>query len=98
MTLRDSRSKISQRLSFRSKPKDRKPGHDGLDIIGVPGQHDTHEQNLSVSDALGMLQERVEYFQREVDICSQERLGRVEVAAEDMKRGLVDLWKQNQSE
>lgn len=41
---------------------------------------DDGEQKLSVDGALAELQSEIDHFQKEVDICEQERLGSIQIA------------------
>jgi len=59
---------------------------------------DEHEQRLTVGHALADLQKQIDSFQKEVDLCERERLGRVEKATSDLKRGLVFVAEQNSRE
>ncbi|KAK3331866.1 hypothetical protein B0T19DRAFT_414117 [Cercophora scortea] len=50
---------------------------------------------LTVPNAIAELQKHIDRFQRQVDICSEERLGRGEISNGYMVRGLLYLMKQN---
>ncbi|KAI0381927.1 hypothetical protein F5Y04DRAFT_288095 [Hypomontagnella monticulosa] len=56
---------------------------------GKVKEEDLQGEKVSVSDALAKLQDQIQGFQAEVDICSQERLGRVEEGITVLKGGLV---------
>lgn len=81
----------------QSKRSNQKPKVDGNGITHSTAEaddEDAHEQIMTVTDALDELQDRIDSFQREVDICAQERLGRVESGIGDVKKALVFVSKQ----
>lgn len=51
-----------------------------------------------MDDALAELQNEIDHFQKEVDICRQERLGRIQVAVGDLGHGLRFVMEQNSGE
>jgi len=53
---------------------------------------------MTVADALTELQNQIDRFQRQVDICSEERLGRVEMDTGDIKRTQINLARQTRCE
>lgn len=73
---------------IHSKSNRRKQKADG-GIAGEGGDNTDHEQNTSVPDALAELRSRIQEFQTEVDMCAQERLGRIELGISDVKRALA---------
>ncbi|KAK7749144.1 hypothetical protein SLS62_008432 [Diatrype stigma] len=91
--------KLKKGLGFVSQSR---RGNQKLKVDGSGGLHstveadneDAHEQSMTVTDALDELQSRIDSFQTEVDICAQERLGRVEAGIGDVKKGLVFMSKQ----
>ncbi|KAF2635659.1 hypothetical protein P280DRAFT_536075 [Massarina eburnea CBS 473.64] len=50
----------------------------GVAITNGPDDDEDQESKLTVTDALSELQDRVDRFQKGVDICREERLGRIE--------------------
>lgn len=52
------------------------------------------KQRLTVISALADLQTQIDRFQNEVDICREERLGRVEISRRDIMHSLVYVAKQ----
>ncbi|KAM3069777.1 hypothetical protein ACMFMG_010485 [Clarireedia jacksonii] len=77
-------AKTLHSLPFRSK----------LDADGAVDEDD-QEQKLTVPDALDQLQKRIENFQKEVDMCEREKLGRVEKTTANIESGLVFVANQN---
>ncbi|KAI8712656.1 hypothetical protein NCS52_01364200 [Fusarium sp. LHS14.1] len=63
---------------------------------GAPSDEDhDREENLSVADGLAELQNEIDHFQREVDVCNQERLGSIQIAVGDLGDGLRFVTEQN---
>lgn len=80
--------------SKRSNQKQKIDCNDTMHSTVEADNKDSHEQSMTMTEALDELQNRIDSFQKEVDICAQERLGRVESGIGDVKRGLVFLSKQ----
>ncbi|KAK3328994.1 hypothetical protein B0H66DRAFT_526386 [Apodospora peruviana] len=57
----------------------------------VPDGDPGTEQKLTVNNALAELEYQIWRFQTQVDICRDERLGRVEVHSRDARRKLIDI-------
>lgn len=67
--------------------------------VGVASdEDDDQEQKVSVIDALAELQNEIDGFQKEVDICNQERLGSMQIAIGDLGHGLRFVMEQNSGE
>lgn len=66
---------------------------------GAPSDEDhDREENLSVADGLAELQNEIDHFQKEVDVCNQERLGSIQIAVGDLGDGLRFVTEQNSGE
>lgn len=52
------------------------------------------DREKTVDDALAELKDQMDRFQKEVDLCAQERLGRVEQTAEHVKMGTLIVAKE----
>ncbi|KAK5653013.1 hypothetical protein OQA88_9299 [Cercophora sp. LCS_1] len=55
---------------------------------------DEEGKNLTIEDALNDFKLQMARFQKEVDMCSQERMGRIEDDTTDIKRGTLTIAKE----
>ncbi|EEU37124.1 uncharacterized protein NECHADRAFT_86736 [Fusarium vanettenii 77-13-4] len=93
--LQDKAKSLAASIRFR-KRQHSESHNDQEPSAGVASdEDDDREQKLSVVDALADLQNEIDNFQKEVDICNQERLGSMQVAVGDLGHGLRFVMEQN---
>ena len=60
--------------------------------------NDAADKNQSVKDTLAVLQDKIDLFQNEVDVATQEMMNRIEIDTSLMKVGMVNLANNTSSE
>ncbi|RSM19485.1 hypothetical protein CDV31_001645 [Fusarium ambrosium] len=95
--LQDRAKSLVTGIRFLQKKKSKADGVEELnaDVAGDKDDGRELQKPPSIADALTGLQDEIHRFQREVDICNHESLGRMQIAVGDLRHGLRFVTKQN---
>ncbi|RSL48350.1 hypothetical protein CEP54_012953 [Fusarium duplospermum] len=94
--IKDRAKSLATSVRFRQKQRLKINSVEKLNENMVGDEDDERElQKPSIAEALAALQNEIHRFQKEVDICNHERLGKMQIAVGDLGHGLRSVMEQN---